>query len=84
MNTLPVVKFALVDIEVERFAVAMAAAVVELVVGLELVAAADVPTKELSVHCRSDYPDAVPMTVAQRVNRLAVVAAELKVVYRFD
>lgn len=82
---LPVVKFALVDIEVERFEVAMAvaAAVVVLVVGLKLVAV-DVPTMELSVHYRSDYPDAVSMTVAQRVNHLAVAAVELKVVYRFD
>lgn len=72
----------MVGIEVERFAVAMAA-VVELAVGLELVAV-DVPTMEVFVHCRSDYPDAVPMTVAQRVNHLAVAAAELKVVYRFD
>lgn len=60
---------------------AAAAAVVELVVGLELVAV-DVPTMEVFVHYRPDYPDAVSMTVAQHLDHLAAVA-ELKVVYQF-
>ena len=80
--TLPVVKFALVDIVVEHFAVAMAAAAVELVAGLELVVV-DVLAIALDVHYRSDYPDVVSRTVAQLVNHLAA-AVELKVVYQFD
>lgn len=66
----------MVDIEVERFAVAMAVVVVvELVFGLKSVV--DVPVTGPDVHCRPDYLDAVTMTV----NHLAV-AVELKVVYR--
>lgn len=63
----------------ERFAAAMPAAV-ELV--FELNWAVDVPAMELDAHYRPDYPDAVPMTVAQLVNRLIVAAAQT-VAYRF-
>lgn len=78
------VKFAVVDIVVERFAVVMAAAVaVELVAALK--SPIDVPVMDRleNVHYRPDYPDVVSMTATQLVNHLAAVAAEQKVAYRF-